>query len=107
MSYTNLHTHTWFSNIRLPDCINNPEKIIEKAYSLKMNGIALTDHEALSSFINAEKFLINKKQENIDDENWAKLKLIRGNEIYLVKDNLNKDNFIAGEDKFYHFILLA
>ena len=34
MSYTNLHTHTWFSNIRLPDCINNPEKIIEKAYSL-------------------------------------------------------------------------
>ena len=107
MSYTNLHTHTWFNNIRLTDSINKKEKIIEKAYSLKMNGIALTDHEALSSFINAEKFLINKKQENIDDENWAKLKLIRGNEIYLVKDNLNKENFIAGEDKFYHFILLA
>jgi DNA polymerase-3 subunit alpha len=34
-------------------------------------------------------------------------KVIRGNEIYLVRNGLNADNFDRTNDKYYHFILLA
>ena len=33
--------------------------------------------------------------------------MIRGNEIYLCRNGLNAENFRKGEDKYYHFILLA
>lgn len=32
---------------------------------------------------------------------------MRGNEIYLVRNGLNADNFVKGIDKYYHFILIA
>lgn len=42
---------------------------------------------------------------------WARgalnFKLGLGNEIYLCRDGLSKDNFVKGEDKFWHFILIA
>lgn len=44
----------------------------------------------------------NKIKENNPD-----FKVILGNEIYLCRDGLTSENFIRGEDKFYHFILLA
>ena len=31
MSYFNNHSHTEFSNLRLLDCINKPEELIDKA----------------------------------------------------------------------------
>lgn len=34
-------------------------------------------------------------------------KIIKGNEIYLCRDGLNKENYKRGEDRFWHFILLA
>ena len=34
-------------------------------------------------------------------------KVILGNEIYLVRDGLNKDNFDSIHDKYTHFVLLA
>ena len=40
-------------------------------------------------------------------EKHPDFKLILGNEIYLCRNGLNKDNYITGEDKYYHFILLA
>lgn len=104
MSYTSLHGHTESSNFRLLDSISKPSQILDKAHELGLNGIAITDHESLSSFIKAEKYLTTKRSEN---ESWNNLKLIRGNEIYLVRNGLNKDNFVRGEDQFYHFILLA
>lgn len=33
--------------------------------------------------------------------------MIFGNEIYLCRNGLNNDNFIRGQDRYYHFILLA
>ena len=33
--------------------------------------------------------------------------MIQGNEIYLCRNGLNTSNFKAGQDKYYHFILLA
>lgn len=40
-------------------------------------------------------------------ENHPDFKVIFGNEIYLCRNGLNSDNFITGQDKYYHFILLA
>lgn len=39
--------------------------------------------------------------------NYPDLKIIRGNEIYLCRNGLNGQNFVNGQDKYYHFILLA
>lgn len=78
--------------------------MLEYAHELGLKGAAITDHEALSSFVKAELFLNQKKKE---DESWKNFKLILGNEIYLCRNGLNKDNFVKGTDKFFHFILLS
>lgn len=115
MSYTSLHNHTEFSNTRLLDCIIKPRELILKAFSLKMKGVAITDHESLSSFIDAENFIKEKREterkinlaNQTNDWRWRDFKLIRGNEIYLTRNGLTKENYVRGEDYFYHCILLA
>ena len=104
MSYTSLHGHSDFSNIRLLDCISKPEQIIDRGFELGLKGVAITDHESLSSFVRAEQYLKKKRAEN---EEWNNFKFIRGNEIYLCRNGLSKDNYVRGEDRFFHFILLA
>ena len=103
MSYTSLHNHTEYSNLRLLDCINKVEDLIERAHSLGLNGLAITDHEALSAHIKALRFYNQKSKDN---EDWSNFKLILGNEIYLCRDGLNAETYQKGE-KFPHFILLA
>ena len=49
---------------------------------------------------------IEKYYKKVKEKN-PNFKLIRGNEIYLVRNGLNGNNFKAGQDKYYHFILLA
>lgn len=49
---------------------------------------------------------IEKYYKEVKEKN-PNFKLIRGNEIYLVRNGLNGNNFKAGQDKYYHFILLA
>lgn len=63
--------------------------------------VALTDHETISGAVKAEKYYRKIKKDNPD------FKLIQGNEIYLCRNGLNASNFKAGQDKYYHFILLA
>lgn len=107
LNYTSLHGHTDFSNIRLLDCISSAQSVIDRAHELGLNGIAITDHETVSSFVRTEQYLDKKKKENPEDENWQRLKFIRGNEVYLTRNGLDKDNFEKGKDSYYHFILLA
>lgn len=102
-SYTSLHNHTEYSNLRLLDCINKVEDIIQYAHDLGLNGMAITDHEALSAHIKALKFYNQKCK---DDESWKDFKLILGNEVYLCRDNLSSETYEKGE-KYPHFILLA
>lgn len=102
-SYTSLHNHTEYSNLRLLDCINKVEDIIKYAHDIGLNGMAITDHEALSAHIKALKYY---KQQCDKDETWKDFKLILGNEIYLCRDGLSSETYIKGE-KFPHFILLA
>lgn len=92
-----LHTHTEFSNTRLRDCIIKIDDAMNYAEKLGHEVIAFTDHDFVGSWIKIEKE--RKKHPN--------LKVILGNEIYLCRNGLNASNFIAGQDKYYHFILCA
>ena len=102
--YYSLHNHTSSSNQRLIDSINRVENLIQYAFDIELNGIALTEHETVNSHIKAIKYLEKKRQE---DERWNDFKLILGNEIYLCRNGLNADNYDSKKDNFYHFILLA
>ena len=96
-----VHNHTQYSNLRLRDCIIREDKLIDYAIELGHSVLAITDHEALSCHIKAQKYYRKIKEKHPD------FKLILGNEIYLCRDGLTKDNFISGQDRYYHFILLA
>ena len=93
-TYFNNHNHTTDSNLRLVDCINTPEQLIDKAIDMGLMGIAITDHEVLSAHIAAEKHMLKVQERNPD------FKLALGNEIYLTD---TRDN----GQKYYHFILIA
>lgn len=96
-----LHNHTQMSNFRLRDCIIKEQDLVNRAIELGHSVLAITDHETIASAVRVEKIYKKIKENNIP------LKIIMGNEIYLCRDGLNGQNFIQGEDKYYHFILLA
>ena len=96
-----LHNHTDFSNFRLRDAINTVEGLIDYALELGHELVAITEHDTIASAIRAEKYYNRIKKDN------PNFKLILGNEIYLVRNGLNSDNFNKDVDRYFHFILLA
>ena len=88
------HSHTMYSNLRLLDSINRPDRLIKRAQEIGLAGIAITDHEALSSHIEVN-ILASKMKEEYPD-----FKVALGNEIYLT-DTRDKGQ------RYYHFILIA
>ena len=96
-----LHGHTEGSNIRIRDSINKVEEIVEYANELGHKAIAMTEHDFLGLFIRFQNAIKKVQEKN------PNFKGIFGNEIYLVRNGLNKDNFKTGIDHYYHFILLA
>ena len=120
MSYIGLHVHTEFSNLKFADCIIRTPRLFERCKELSMPGVAITDHDALSSHISAIQTLKDFRKKAKDEyekeqteenkanlEYWNNFKLILGNEIYLVRNDLTKENYNKEEEKYYHFILLA
>lgn len=101
-SYTSLHNHTSYSNLRLRDAIIKVPELLDNALNLGLNGLAITDHETLSAHIKAQQYL-EKNAEKFGD-----FKLIFGNEIYLVDRELVEEKK-SNNDKirFNHFLLLA
>ena len=89
-----VHSHSEYSNIRLLDCINKVNKLIDRAIEIGLSGIALTDHECLSGHPEA-----NFYAQKIHDE-YPDFKVALGNEIYLTADR-------SRGQKYYHFILIA
>lgn len=96
-----LHCHTDYSNLRLRDSINTYSGLIDKAIELGHEVVAITEHESVSNVIKVGKYYRKIKNDN------PNFKVIFGNEIYLVRNGLNKENFQSNLDKYYHFILLA
>ena len=100
--YGSMHNHTDRSNYRLRDSTNTLEQLCwYAAKDLKHNFIAITDHETISTAIEAQEVESNIRKEFPD------FKIIRGNEIYLCRNGLDETNIVRGQDKFWHFILLA
>ena len=93
-SFFDVHAHTCYSNIRLIDCINRPIDLINRAIAIGLEGISITDHEALCSHM-----IVNKYAKEIK-EKYPDFRIALGNEIYLT-DTRDKGQ------KYYHFILLA
>ena len=93
MSYVSVHNHTHYSNLRLLDCIIKPTELIDRAYELGLAAVAITDHEILSSHVEAIQHF---KKKYLDRD----FKLILGNEIYLTEDR-------SMGSKYPHFLLMA
>lgn len=88
------HAHTMYSNIRLLDCINSPEKLIDYAAEIGLTGIAITDHEALGCHVEIDKY------QKVINEKYPNFKIAKGNEIYLTD---TRDS----NQRYWHFILIA
>ena len=96
-----LHNHTQYSNARLRDCIIKETDLLNYAVELGHEVVAITDHESIMNAVKVEKAYKKIKEKNPD------FKVIFGNEIYLCRNGLNNENFVKGQDRYYHFILLA
>ena len=120
MSYSSLHVHSDYSNIRMLDSINQLPLLFDRARELELTGLAITDHESLSGhikaiqFVNSKRAKLKEKYEKEQDENkkelvkkeldyWNNFKLILGNEVYLTRNDLTKDNYIKGQDTYYQY----
>ena len=99
------HNHTEYSNLRLIDSTNKIADLINYAHSLGHKGIAITDHETVTSALPAELFFETVK----DKPEWEGFKVALGNEIYLCSENTCKENasILPQYMVFPHFILIA
>ena len=88
------HSHTMYSNIRLLDSINRPDKLIAQAQEIGLAGLAITDHETLACHIEVNKIAADLRESNPD------FKIALGDEIYLTDTRENGQ-------KYWHFILIA
>lgn len=103
MPYFNNHNHTEYSNALLgfPDVINRVPNLIQRAYDLGLSGIAITEHEGISSHIQALKYYESMQK----DRDFT---LALGNEIYLMDEWEDKENRNdEAKHPYYHFILTA
>ncbi len=85
------------SNLRLRDCIIKVEDALAYCEQLGHTVVAFTDHESISGWMKIEQAA----------QKFPNIKVLRGNEIYLIRNGLTQDNFNKDVDKYYHFILIA
>ena len=96
-----LHCHSDHSNFRLRDAIATVEGLMDYALELGHSVVAITEHETIASHVRAQKYYNKIKKDN------PNFKLVLGNEIYLVRNGLNANNYNKNTDRYYHFIILA
>ena len=103
MSYYGNHNHTEDSNALLgfPDVLCKIPELIQTAYDLGLDGITITEHEGISSHIEALKYC-----EKMDKNRPFHLGL--GNEIYLLEEWEDEENRNSdAKHPYYHFVLTA
>lgn len=105
IEFSSVHNHTTSSNIRLLDCINKPEELIDRAIELDYSAVAITDHEILAALPESLWYVDKLKKEKKCPESF---KFILGNEAYVVNSlEKTKENYKAYKNGFYHLVLLA
>lgn len=105
-----LHSHSTYSSAGLgfADSVNKVEDMIQYAYDVGLEGIAITEHELISSHLDVENYYSSMKLER-------PFKVIRGNEIYLMSEEEDINNREERDEEgnelpytpYYHFILNA
>lgn len=100
-SYASLHSHTYYSNLRLKDAITKPEDLIDEAHKMGLLGVGVTEHAVLSSHIRMQKY-VRDNRDRLGD-----FKLALGNEIYLVDKSTLEQKENNEKVRYNHFILLA
>ena len=102
MSFFGIHNHSAEgSNLRLRDSINKIPDMIDYAHSLGHKGICFTEHESITSALDALKYYDSHK----DEDNWKDFKVALGNEIYLCNEDVTEEN--KATNRYPHFILVA
>ena len=102
-SYFNIHNHSSYSNALLgfPDVLCSVQDVIQRAYDLGLSGVTITEHEGISSHIQALKYYEQMPRDR-------PLVLGLGNEIYLMEESEDLENRETHNTyPYYHFILLA
>ena len=94
MARFEMHSHTDMSNIRLIDCINTVDSLVNYAVEIGLEGICLTDHEALGNWVKLDQIRQKIQEKHVD------FKIGYGNEIYLVDER-------ESNQRYWHFILIA
>jgi DNA polymerase III subunit alpha len=87
--FSSLHNHTYFS---LLDAVMSPEELVQQAYDLNFNAVAITEHGNMFSYVRGYK----KAKE-------LGIKFIPGCEVYETTDMDYKEK----DADRYHLILLA
>lgn len=103
MNFIGNHNHTDIgSNLRMLDCTNKVEPLIDRAIELGYKGLSITDHSSISGHIKAIQYVKKLKEKGQD------FVLGLGSEEYLVDDHVDvKENYKGGTTKFWHFIFIA
>lgn len=107
MGYFSSHIHTDISSALcgFKDAISTIEGVVDRAVEFGLRGIAITEHEGVSSHMNAISYIEKGKKEGTIPETFS---LGLGNEIYLVNREEVKELREKNEKiKFYHLILIA
>jgi len=95
-----IHNHTAAgSNLRLRDSINRVSELIDYYYELGHKGLVITEHESISSHLDALNYYKEMK------DRCGDFKVALGNEIYLCPSYVTAENI--GNNIYPHFILIA
>lgn len=111
--YFNIHNHTEISNALLgfPDVICRIPDLVTRAYECGLSGIAVTEHEGISSHLQVLKAYKKLKDKVTEKgEEFRPFKVALGNEIYLQEEWEDENNRNLENDMvypYYHFILMA
>lgn len=99
------HNHDDSSNLKGKDSIIKTSALIDEAIRLGAKGLAITNHETLSSSVKAVKYYNKLKKENKLPKDF---KVGLGNEIYLIdRDYCNWARENNERINFFHLILIA
>lgn len=102
-TYYGNHNHTCMSNplLGFPDAITRINELIQYAYDSGLSGIAITEHEGISSHLRALNYYEKMQKDR-------PFKLALGNEIYLMTEQEDINNRERVEyTPYYHFVLTA
>jgi len=100
-TYTALHTHSEYSTalLRFADAIIKIPNMLQWAYDNGLRGVALTDHQGVSGYVDMEQFI---SKMNIE----RPFQHIFGNEFYLLSQE--EDNLRFSEDQrpyYWHYLV--